>query len=154
MYVCVPRVALSGFAAHNATLTRSIIKITMLSDHDGVLRCRRKLTIRVTRSGIASEVCMYIYTNRRVFLHKQWLLHFVRRLLLGDRFRDYRHFRSFSHTADADERMRCELMFRLASTVITVYRLVIEFLEMARVGNPTERTYTTLQLTRSSRSLE
>lgn len=38
-----------------------------------------------------------MYTNRRVFLHKQWLLRFVGPLLLGDSFRDYRHFHGSSH---------------------------------------------------------
>jgi hypothetical protein len=40
------------------------------------------------------------HTNRRVFLHKQWLLHFVRRLLLGDRFRDDRHLGDFGLSID------------------------------------------------------
>jgi len=40
------------------------------------------------------------HTNRRVFLHKQWLLHFVGRLLLGDRFRDDRHLCDFGLSID------------------------------------------------------
>jgi len=127
-YTCVPRVALSGFAAHNATLTRSVIKIAMFSDRDEVLRCRRKLTIRVTRSGIASKVCTYILTAAFSSTNNGCSI-------LSDAFFSVIAFVItvifvVFHTADADERMRCELTVRRASTMITVYQLVIEFLEI------------------------